>query len=269
MDLFQPEKADQRRKELMQEAVTELKDRVQRADNLKPGSETVLTWINTVFQSAVLVCSTESPEVDPVEAITLPLNLCEAILDRLMDILGYAFAFSDSGLYFLNDVGSALGFKAPAMRMALERKLESLRDEFSKLLVKELDATHRHWCAVIILKTILADGVIHPSEKAYFKVINTLTSDDPKTADELIAIANKIDEIPDLDLDPEVVRVLMWHIVSIAMFDGEYVGQEAEFVKKTAAALKIDPARVDEHIQPVAATFMVIQALFPAEPVPE
>ncbi len=28
-----------------------------------------------------------------------------------------------------------------------------------------------------------------------------------------------------------------------------------------------DPARVDEHIQPVAATFMVIQSLFPSQPV--
>ncbi|NQU66131.1 MAG: hypothetical protein HQ517_17875, partial [SAR324 cluster bacterium] len=172
-------------------------------------------------------------------------------------------AFEDCGLYYLGDVGAALGIEPSAVRTALDRKFESLRDEFSKLLLQALTPANRHWCAIIILKTILADEVIRPSEKAYFKVINTLISDDPKTPAELVAMALKIEKIPELKLDKEIVRILMWHIVAIAMFDGEYVGQEAQFIKETAIALQVDPSKIEGIIQPVAAIFMVIQALFP------
>lgn len=265
MEHLKPEQIEKKRGELMQGAVNELRDRLQRLNLEDAKRNKCEDWIDQVFQEALAVSASAEHEPLAVEPLQLPLNMCECIIDRLMDVLGYAYAFQDSGLYYLNDVGTALGFKTPAMRSALDRKLESLRDGFSKLLLEELDAAHRHWCAVIILKTILADGVIHPSEKVYFKVINTLISDDPKKPEELIAVANRIDKIPDLNLDSEIVRILMWHVVAIAMFDGEYVGQEADFVKKTAAALQIDPAEIDEFIQPVAATFMVIEALFPSE----
>jgi len=269
MKELQPQEVDKQRRKLTEEAVADIRERLEDANSSEIDLSSAGEWVEQVFQTALAVCCTESEDPEPVSPITLPLNLGEAIIEKLMDVLGHAFAIQDSGLYYLNDVGTALGFKTPSLRSALDRKLDSLRDEFSKILLKELDATHRHWCAVIILKIILADGVIHPSEKVYFKVINTLISDDPKSPAELIAVAKKIDKIPDLNLDPEIVRILMWHIVAIAMFDGEYVGMEAQFVKETAVALQIDPATIDDFIQPVAATFMVIQSLFPGNPIME
>ena len=260
---LQPHEIDEKRKLLMKDAVVEITGLLQKAENLEPDVSVATDWINTVFQEAVDVSSATRKEPDPVPSLQLPPELSEVVIERLMGILGYAFAFEDGGLYYLSDVGTALGFEPAALRTGLDRKFESLRDEFTKLLLQELDATHRHWCAIIILKTILADGVIRPSEKAYFKVINTLTGDDPKTPAELIETAVKIEKIPDLNLDKEIVRILMWHIVAIAMFDGEYVAQEAQFIKETALALQIDPTKIDEIIQPVAATFMVIQSLFP------
>jgi len=267
MELLKADQIEEKRQELTQTAVGELRERMQRADISGIGVSQVMQWLESVFETAAKVCGPDPAEPEPVPEIQLPLNCCEAILDRLMDVLGYSYSFQDSGLYYLSDVGTALGFSSASLRAALDRKLESLRDEFTKLLLEELDATRRHWCAVIILKTILADGIIHSSEKAYFKMIDTLTSDDPKTSDELIAVAKKIERLPELDLDPEIVRILMWHVVTIAMFDGEYVGEEAEFIVQAAAALHVDPARIDEIVQPVAATFMVMQTLFPKEPV--
>jgi antitoxin component HigA of HigAB toxin-antitoxin module len=261
---LQPEEIDAKRTLLMQEAVTEVSALLQKAENLEPDVSTATAWITTVFQEAVDVSSATKKEPDPVPEIKLPAELVGLVIKKLMDILGYAFAFEDCGLYYLSDVGAVLGVENSTLRTALDVKFESLREEFSKLLLQELDSTHRHWCAVIILKTILADGVIAPSEKAYFKVINALVSDDPKTPAELVAAAKSIEKIPDLNLDKEIVRILMWHIVAIAMFDGEYVGQEAQFIKETAVALQLDPAKIDDIIQPVAATFMVIQSLFPA-----
>lgn len=260
---LQPQEIDERRKLLMQDAVAEITGLLQKAENLEPDLSQATEWVTTVFQEAVDVSSATKKDPEEVSQIKLPPELGNVIIERLMDILGYAFAFEDCGLYYLSDVGTALGFEPATLRTALDRKFELLRNEFSKLLLKELDPTHRHWCAVIILKTILADGVIRPSEKAYFNVINTLISDDPKTPAELVAVSKKIEKIPELKLDKEIVRILMWHIVAIAMFDGEYVGQEAQFIKETAAALQIDPSKIDEIIQPVAATFMVIQSLFP------
>jgi len=261
---LQPQEIDAKRKLLMQEAVTEISELLQKAENLEPDVSTATEWITTVFQEAVDVSSATKKEPDPVPEIKLPTELVGLVIEKLMDILGYAFAFEDCGLYYLSDVGAALGVENSALRTALDKKFEALREEFSKLLLQELDSTHRRWCAVIILKIILADGVIAPSEKAYFKVINTLVSDDPKTPAELVAAAKSIQKIPDLNLDKEIVRILMWHIVAIAMFDGEYVGQEAQFIKETAVALQLDPTKIDDIIQPVAATFMVIQSLFPA-----
>ncbi|MFH2130037.1 MAG: hypothetical protein ABIK68_06655 [bacterium] len=260
---FQTQAVDEKRKALMTGVVADIKACLRTVKNLETDLKTLDQWVDTVFQTAVDVSATDPREPQPVPPMTLPPELGAMIIEKLMDVLGYAYAFQDSGLYYLSDVGTALGCETAFLRSALDRKLDALRDEFSQLLLKELDPTHRHWCAVIILKTILADGVIHPSEKAYFKVINTLLSDSPKTPAELIAVAEKIETIPELKLDPEIVRVLMWHIVAIAMFDGEYVGQEAKFVKETALALQIDPSRIDDIIQPVAATFMVIQALYP------
>ena len=260
---LEPQEIDEKRKLVMKDAVTEITALLQKSDNLEPDVDTVVKWITAVFQEAVDVSSTSKKEPDPVPEIKLPTELAGVVIERLMDILGYAFAFEDCGLYYLSDVGAALGVDNTALRIALDNKFEALREEFSKLLLQELDSTHRNWCAIIILKTILADGVIAPSEKAYFKVINTLVSDDPKTPAELVKAAKSIEKIPDLNLDKEIVRILMWHIVAIAMFDGEYVGQEAQFIKETAVALQLDPANIDDIIQPVAATFMVIQSLFP------
>ncbi len=56
---------------------------------------------------------------------------------------------------------------------------------------------------------------------------------------------------------------MLKYIITIAMCDGEYVGQESEFIKQAAQSLNFSEDKIDSVLQPVASSFMVLESLFP------
>ncbi len=248
---------------LKEQAEAEIITSLDSTDNLEVDIGVAQKWIKEVFQGVMEASSSSNVEPQPPEPIQLPRKTAAAILIKVMDILAFNFEFQDSGFYYLNDLGIALDIDPSDIRKIVEMKLDHLRNDFTRLMLNELNQKQLNWCALIILKTILADGRVHPSEKVYFSVIERLIEGSRKTLLELKDVADKIDKIPPLEIDTRVKKMLLKHIVAIAMFDGEYVGLEAKFIKETSKALHVEESELETVIQPMASIFMVIQSLFP------
>ncbi len=220
-------------------------------------------WIENVFDTALKVSADIELEVDPPQPMEIPKEISAYVVQTILRLLSCRNDLYDNGLYFLNDAGTSLGLQPQEMRNLLDDEFDHLRVYFTERLLKELNQEQRHWCALILMKIICADGQIHPAEKVYFDIITKLMENDPKSFEKIKAKAKKAASLPKLKLQPDTARTMLKYVVTIAMCDGEYVGQESEFVKLVANSLDIDEAQVDTILQPVASSFMVIQSLFP------
>lgn len=223
----------------------------------------VLKWLDTVFETSIRLSKGESFEPSPPEPLTLPKEISAFAIQTIIRILTAVGEPQDEELYYLNDTGAALGIQPEEMRNLLDNEFEKLRLEFTKQLKQKANEKQLHWCALILLKIICVDGKIHPAEKKFFTIINELIKDSSFTLEMLKDKLNNITELPNLKMDDESARMMLKYVVTIAMCDGEYVGQESEFIKQTAESLGIEATQIDSILQPVASSFMVLESLFP------
>ncbi len=222
-----------------------------------------IKWIEEVLKNAVELSNDKNLEKDPPNTTTLPKEISAYTIQKMIHILTLQNDLRDNGLYYLGDAALALNIDPKKMRNLLDSEFDRLRLQFTVQLKSELDSEQLYWCALMLMKIICADGHIHPSEKLYFDIISELIKDSNTTIDQLKKTALEGGEIPKLQLRAESANVMLKYVVTIAMCDGEYVGQESEFIKKAAGSLGIEEGNIDEVLQPVASSFMVLESLFP------
>ncbi|MBU3916273.1 TerB family tellurite resistance protein [bacterium] len=260
-----PEEIMEKQASLKEEAVEKLLSSLKSAQNLTVEPEKVQQWVESVYQNAVSVCKDASFEPDPPEPLLLPEKVALFILKSMIRIFSCKNDIGDGDLYFLGDVGAALNIGPSEIRGLLDDEYNRLRFYFTKRLLKDLDKEQCYWCALILMKIICADGYVHPAEETYFDIITQLIGGDAKNLEKLKAKAENTSEIPKLELEEDIARTMLKYVVIIAMSDGDYAGQESEFIKKAATSLGISQDKIDTILQPVASTFMVVRSMFPKE----
>ncbi len=251
--------------ELIARSIAEIKEHLQEKSATESEIEENTRWIGQVFEKTVELSENEELEVPPPESITLPREVQAFTIQTAIRILTLQSDLRDNALYFLNDTGAALGIQAGALRNLLDDEFDKMRLEFTVQLKERLDQEQIYWCSLMLMKIICADGQIHPAEKLYFNLISELIKGSDIRLESLKTDALKPDEIPRLQLSDEIARTMLKYVVTIAMCDGEYVGQESEFISKAAISLGIEPGQIDSILQPIAASFMVLESLFPKE----
>ena len=248
---------------LVEESLEKIGKRLDTNDASNLDTNQVLDWVKTVLNNAIELSNDENLEKDPPDTLELPREIAAYVIQKMMHILMRQNDIRDNGLYYLNDTGAALSISAEEMRNLLDDEFNNLRYQFTTQLKAELDSEKLYWCALILMKIICADGQIHPAEKEYFDVVQELIKDMDIDLQELEKTALKTEDIPELSLNTETAVSMLKYVVTIAMCDGEYVGQESEFITKAAGSLGIEHSMIDQILQPIAATFMVLESLFP------
>ncbi|MBU2514890.1 hypothetical protein KJ966_26520 [bacterium] len=248
---------------LVSEVLVKIEERL----NKTPGSDLVVAdaikWIETVLKNAIELSNDENLEKDPPVAIALPKEIAAYAIQKMVHLLTLQNDLRDNGLYYLGDAAMALNIDSKEMRNLLDSEFDKLRLQFTVQLKTELDSEQLYWCALMLMKIICADGHIHPSEKLYFDIISELIKNSNTTLDQLKKTALEASEIPKLELNTNAADAMLKYVVTIAMCDGEYAGQESEFIKKAAVSLGIEESNIDAILQPVASSFMVLESLFP------
>lgn len=248
---------------IIAESLAMITKRLETRQELVKDANAIITWIKEVFENAVKLTKDKNLELGPPSEINLPLEVSAFTVQTIIRLLTVKSDPHDNGLYFLNDIGSALGINHREMRNLLDKEFDKLRYEFTIQLKEELDHEKLYWCALILMKIICADGQIHPAEKIYFDIIAELIKNTEYSLDSLKKTALANADLPKLELNRSLAEGMLKYVVTIAMCDGEYVGQESQFIKKAAKSLGIATSAIDGILQPVASSFMVLESLFP------
>ncbi len=260
-----PQNTTERQNSLKMDLESKISNVLSSAQGLGVDEETAKNWIGQVLYDTVKVNSDENYEPSPPEPIAISKEISIIIVAAVLKILATRFAIRDNGLYFLSDVGAALGVDPAVLRKLLDTQHEAMRDNFTQTLLDELDTEQCYWCALILMKIICVDDYVHPAEEVYFNAIARLTGGEMKDLIQFKMEADKVKQIPKLELDPVIADSILTYLITIAMCDGEYVDQESMFIKQAAQSLGIETTKIDTILQPVASAYMVIQSLFPLE----
>jgi uncharacterized tellurite resistance protein B-like protein len=255
----------QSQEDLIQKSITKINDRLQEKSEPQSDIDNKINWINHVFESMIKFSNDADLEIAAPESISLSKEVQAYTIQTAIRILTIQSDLRDNALYFLNDTGTALGIQPGALRNLLDDVFDKMRYEFTVQLKSDLDQEQIYWCALILMKIICADGQIHPAEKLYFDLISELVKDGDIDLETLKKDALQPNEIPKLNLNQGIAQLMLKYVVTIAMCDGEYVGQESEFITKAAQSLGFEPDQIDSILQPIAASFMVLESLFPRD----
>ncbi len=263
--MFNLDKAENKKTlpEIIQQSLEILTKKLNEISSLSVDPSIALSWITSVFEDAARLVEDKSLEIDAPTPLELPREISAYTIQTVIRLLTLKSDPEDNALYYLSDTGSALGIQSEEMRNLLDREFDKLRYEFTIQLKKELDSDQLYWCALILVKIICADGQIHPAEKSFFDIISELIKESDYTLDTIKKAALEQSSLPKLNLNPGPAESMLKYVVTIAMCDGEYVGQESEFIKQAAESLGIEPSEIDTVLQPVASSFMVLESLFP------
>ncbi len=263
--MFNLDKADDKKtqQEIIQQSIEILSKKLNETGSIQVDPEIALSWITSVFENSAKLSEDKTLEIDAPTALELPRDISAYTIQTVIRLLTQKSDPEDNALYYLSDVGSALGVQSEEMRNLLDREFNKLRYEFTIQLKKELNNDQLYWCALILMKIICADGQIHPAEKSFFDIIGELIKESDYSLDSIKKAALEQSNLPKLNLNPSPAESMLKYVVTIAMCDGEYVGQESEFIKQAAESLGIEPSQIDAVLQPVASSFMVLESLFP------
>ena len=255
--------SDQLQKNLISDSLNKIDSHLKEKSTSPESAAAMERWIRQIFENTARLSHNQDLELPPPEPISLPREIKAFTIQTAIRILTMKSDLQDNALYYLNDTGSALGLESASLRNLLDDEFNKMRFEFTAQLKKELNPEQLYWCALMLLEIIYADGQVHPAEKLYFDLITELIAGSGTDLETLKKNALNPDEIPTLNLNENTARVMLKYVVTIAMCDGEYVGQESEFITKAARSLGIEPSSIDTVLQPIAASFMVLESLFP------
>ena len=220
-------------------------------------------WIKEVFDNALIVYQeTESDNVTP-DPINLPEEIGKRIIATLLDILTCGRDLRDNDFYYLSDVSIALSLNANYVLKTIEQVQYEIRRLFFDSLLDYLTEDQCLQCAILLYRAIQADDQLHPAEFKYIENINRLLKNDQSKL-ELVehAIQSKLVEDA-IEISEELARHIFKYLIEIVLCDQDFDPQESLYVNDVAQILGFDAAKRDEILQPIAATQMVRDSLFP------
>jgi uncharacterized tellurite resistance protein B-like protein len=214
-------------------------------------------WVETIFEQAVLVASTDHYEEGEIKVHPLAGPVSLQLLDKLLHILSVDQPLSQDKLDFINDVRLALGVSGKDVDKLIEQSDYLRRRNFTTNLLELLEEEQRYWVAQMIWRAIHADHRVDQREYKYVETILQLIEHDPLRFQQLCQLDSKVPFPSIIGLDQNLRKEIYRYIVEIMMIDDEYTEEEANFVRDVGEQLGYDAHERDKVIQPVASAQMI------------
>ena len=214
-------------------------------------------WVETIFEQAVLVASTDHYEEGEIKVHPLAGPVSLQLLDKLLHILSVDQSLSQDKLDFINDVRLALGVSGKDVDKLIEQSDYLRRRNFTSNLLELLEEEQRYWVAQMIWRAIHADHRVDQREYKYVETILQLIEHDPLRFRQLCQLDSKVPFPSIIGLDQNLRKEIYRYIVEIMMIDDEYTEEEANFVRDVGEQLGYDAHERDKVIQPVASAQMI------------
>jgi uncharacterized tellurite resistance protein B-like protein len=214
-------------------------------------------WVETIFEQAVLVASTDHYEEEEIKVHPLAGPVSLQLLDKLLHILSVDQPLSQDKLDFINDVRLALGVSGKDVDKLIEQIDYLRRRNFTSNLLELLEEEQRYWVAQMIWRAIHADHRVDQREYKYVETILQLIEHDPLRFQQLCQLDSQVPFPSIIELDQNLRKEIYRYIVEIMMIDDEYTEEEANFVRDVGEQLGYDAHERDKVIQPVASAQMI------------
>jgi uncharacterized tellurite resistance protein B-like protein len=214
-------------------------------------------WVETIFEQAVLVASTDHYEEEEIKVHPLAGPVSLQLLDKLLHILSVDQPLSQDKLDFINDVRLALGVSGKDVDKLIEQSDYLRRRNFTTNLLELLEEEQRYWVAQMIWRAIHADHRVDQREYKYVETILQLIEHDPLRFQQLCQLDSQVPFPSIIGLDQNLRKEIYRYIVEIMMIDDEYTEEEANFVRDVGEQLGYDAHERDKVIQPVASAQMI------------
>ena len=214
-------------------------------------------WVETIFEQAVLVASTDHYEEEEIKVHPLAGPVSLQLLEKLLHILSMDQPLSQDKLDFINDVRLALGVSGKDVDKLIEQIDYLRRRNFTSDLLELLEEEQRYWVAQMIWRAIHADHRVDQREYKYVETILQLIEHDPLRFQQLCQLDSKVSFPSIIGLDQNLRKEIYRYIVEIMMIDDEYTEEEANFVRDVGEQLGYDAHERDKVIQPVASAQMI------------
>ena len=214
-------------------------------------------WVETIFEQAVLVASTDHYEEGEIKVHPLAGPVSLQLLEKLLHILSVDQHLSQDKLDFINDVRLALGVSGKDVDKLIEQSDYLQRRNFTSNLLELLEEEQRYWVAQMIWRAIHADHRVDQREYKYVETILQLIEHDPLRFQQLCQLDSQVSFPSIIGLDQNLRKEIYRYIVEIMMIDDEYTEEEANFVRDVGEQLGYDAHERDKVIQPVASAQMI------------
>mgnify|MGYP003323695451 FL=1 len=214
-------------------------------------------WVETIFEQAVLVASTDHYEEEEIKVHPLAGLVSLQLLEKLLHILSMDQPLSQDKLDFINDVRLALGVSGKDVDKLIEQIDYLRRRNFTTNLLELLEEEQRYWVAQMIWRAIHADHRVDQREYKYVETILQLIEHDPLRFQQLCQLDSQVPFPSIIELDQNLRKEIYRYIVEIMMIDDEYTEEEANFVRDVGEQLGYDAHKRDKVIQPVASAQMI------------
>ena len=214
-------------------------------------------WVETIFEQAVLVASTDHYEEEEIKVHPLAGPVSLQLLEKLLHILSMDQPLSQDKLDFINDVRLALGVSGKDVDKLIEQSDYLRRRNFTSNLLELLEEEQRYWVAQMIWRAIHADHRVDQREYKYVETILQLIEHDPLRFQQLCQLDSQVPFPSIIELDQNLRKEIYRYIVEIMMIDDEYTEEEANFVRDVGEQLGYDAHERDKIIQPVASAQMI------------
>jgi uncharacterized tellurite resistance protein B-like protein len=214
-------------------------------------------WVETIFEQAVLVASTDHYEDGKIKVHPLAGPVSLQLLEKLLHILSVDQPLSQDKLDFINDVRLALSVSGKDVDKLIEQSDYLRRRNFTTNLLELLEEEQRYWVAQMIWRAIHADHRVDQREYKYVETILQLIEHDPLRFQQLCQLDSQVTFPSIIGLDQNLRKEIYRYIVEIMMIDDEYTEEEANFVRDVGEQLGYDAHERDKIIQPVASAQMI------------
>ena len=214
-------------------------------------------WVETIFEQAVLVASTDHYEEEEIKVYPLAGPVSLQLLEKLLHILSMDQPLSQDKLDFINYVRLALGVSGKDVDKLIEQIDYLRRRNFTSNLLELLEEEQRYWVAQMIWRAIHADHRVDQREYKYVETILQLIEHDPIRFQQLCQLDSQVHFPSIVGLDQNLRKEIYRYIVEIMMIDDEYTEEEANFVRDVGEQLGYDAHERDKVIQPVASAQMI------------
>ena len=214
-------------------------------------------WVETIFEQAVLIASTDHYEEEEIKVHPLAGPVSLQLLEKLLQILSADQPLSQDKLDFINDVRLALGVSGKDVDKLIEQSDYLWRRNFTTNLLELLGEEQRYWVAQMIWCAIHADHRVDQREYKYVETILQLIEHDPLRFQQLCQLDSQVPFPSIIGLDQNLRKEIYRYIVEIMMIDDEYTEEEANFVRDVGEQLGYDAHERDKVIQPVASAQMI------------